>query len=42
MLGILSVGLLISLTEVPRVALLALLTVILALGMWTNRRTAFV
>lgn len=41
LLGFLSLGLLISTTEVPRVALLSLLTVILALGMWTNRRTAF-
>lgn len=40
LLGSLSLGLLISMTEVPRVALLALLTVIFALGMWTNRRVA--
>jgi O-antigen ligase len=39
LLGFLSLGLLISATEVPRVLLLALLTVTLALGLWTNRRT---
>lgn len=42
LLGFLSLGLLISMSEVPRVALLALLTVILALSMWTNRRVACV
>lgn len=40
LLGFFSLGLLISATEVPRVMLLALLTVTLALGLWTNRRTA--
>ncbi len=39
LLGFLSLGLLISATEVPRVLLLALLTVTLALCLWTNRRT---
>lgn len=38
LLGFLSVGLLISATEVPRVTLLALLTMGLNLGLWTNRR----
>ena len=39
LLGFLAVGLLISATEIPRVILPALLTVILAMGLWTNRRT---
>lgn len=38
LLGILAVGALISLTEVPRVMLLALLTLFMAQGLWTNQR----
>lgn len=37
-LGFLSIGALISVTEIPRVLLLALMTLLMALCLWTNRR----
>lgn len=39
LLGFLAVGALISVSEVPRVMLLALLAVVMPLILWTNRRT---
>jgi len=39
LLGFLAVGALISVSEVPRVMLLALLSVVMPLILWTNRRT---
>lgn len=40
LLGVLAVGSLISITEVPRVMLLILLTLVMVLSLWTNRRPA--